>query len=67
MEIPMCYDPVLQAERLAMEQDKRMERTMCCRVCGCTLYPGDKYHQCLKTVVCTSCLEELVESEEVVD
>lgn len=67
MNIPACYDPVFLAEQLAMEQDKLMEKTLCCSVCRCTLYPGNKYHKHLHTVVCPSCLEELAESTEIVD
>lgn len=66
MMIPDCYDPVAQAERLAMEQDKLMEDTMCCSICRCTLYPGNKYHKHQCTVVCPSCLDGLIEGVEYV-
>lgn len=66
-DIPTCYDPVYQAERLAMEQDKLMENTVCCNICRRTLYPGDKIHVAYNSVVCASCMEELTENVEVVD
>lgn len=59
MNIPGCYDPIYQAERLAMEQDKMMENTMLCTACGSTLYPGDTYHAHRRLVVCPDCAEEL--------
>ena len=67
MKIPDCYDPVYQAERLAMEQDKLMENTMQCADCGSTLYPGDKYHEHNHLVICPSCLEELKDNIEIVE
>ena len=67
MNIPSCYDPVYQAERLAMEQDKLMENTVQCTICRRTLYPGDKCHVAYNSVVCASCMEELAENVEVVD
>lgn len=66
-DIPGCYDPVYQAERLAMEQDKLMEQTCQCHLCRRTMYPGDKIHVASFLVVCPSCLEELTENAEVVD
>ena len=66
MEIPNCYDPIYQAERLAMEQDKLMEKTLCCTFCHRTLYPGDKIHVAQFFVVCPSCYEELGENIETV-
>ena len=66
MKIPGCYDPVLQAERLAMEEDKLMERAIRCQVCRSTLYPGCKYHSYRNTIVCASCLEGLQEDYEIV-
>jgi predicted RNA-binding Zn-ribbon protein involved in translation (DUF1610 family) len=65
--IPNCYDPVYQAERFAMEQDKLMENTMQCTACGKTLYPGDKFHKCNNLVICPSCLEEMNDSLETVE
>lgn len=66
-DIPGCYDPIYQAERLALEQDKLMEKTLCCSICRCTLYPGDKYHEHRGVVVCSFCLEELNENADFVD
>ena len=66
-DIPGCYDPVYQAEQLALEQDKLMEKTLCCSICSCTIYPGDKYHEHLGVVVCSFCLEELNENADFVD
>ena len=67
MNIPSCYDPVYQAERLAMEQDKLMENTVQCTICRRTLYPGDKRHVACAAVVCPSCLEELQENTETIE
>lgn len=64
--IPECYDPVYQAERLAMEQDRLMENTVQCTICRRTLYPGDKIHVAQFFVVCPSCYEELGENIETV-
>ena len=66
MQIPDCYDPVYQAEQLALEQDKLMEDTVCCTFCRRTLYPGEKIHVAGFRVVCPSCLEELQENIEIV-
>lgn len=66
MEMPNCYDPVYQAERLAMEQDRLMENTVQCTICRRTLYPGDKIHVAQFFVVCPSCYEELGENIETV-
>lgn len=65
-DIPGCYDPVYQAERLAMEQDKLMENTVCCNICRRTLYPGDTMHVASFLVVCPSCFEELADNLEIV-
>lgn len=65
-DIPNCYDPVYQAERLALEQDNLMENTVCCNVCRRTMYPGDKIHAAQFFVVCPSCFEELGENIETV-
>jgi hypothetical protein len=65
-DIPACYDPVYQAERLAMEQGKLMKYTMQCTICRRTLYPGDKCHVAYPAVVCPSCLEELQENTETI-
>ena len=65
-DIPNCYDPVYQAERLAFEQDNLMENTVCCNVCRQTMYPGDKIHVAKFFVVCPSCFEELGENIETV-
>jgi len=67
MEIPYCYDPVYQAERLAMEQDKLMENTVCCTLCNRTLYPGDKIRVTRRQSVCKHCFEELKENEDIVE
>ena len=66
MNYPDCYDPIYQAERLAMEQDKIMEQTCQCHLCRRTLYPGDKIHVAQFCVVCNSCFEELGENIETV-
>lgn len=65
-DIPACYDPVYQAERLAMEQDNLMEQTCECHLCRRTMYPGDKIHVAQFFVVCPSCYEELGENIETV-
>lgn len=67
MDIPACYDPIAQAERLALEQDKLMENTEQCHICHRTLYPGDTMHVAHNAVVCPSCLEELSENMEDVE
>lgn len=66
-DIPACYDPVYQAERLAMEQDKLMEKTCQCHLCHRTMYPGDKIHVAQFFVVCPYCVEELQENIETVE
>lgn len=67
MSYPNCYDPVYQAERLAMEQDKLMGNTVQCTICRRTLYPGDKCHVAYSAVICPSCLEELQENTETIE
>ena len=66
MEIPDCYDPVYQAEQLAMEQDKLTKDACRCHLCRRTMYPGDKIHVASFFVVCPSCIEELQENAEIV-
>ena len=66
-DIPGCYDPVYQAERLAMEQDKLMEQTCQCHLCRRTMYPGNKIHVAQFFVVCPYCVEELQENIETVE
>lgn len=66
MDIPACYDPIAQAERLALEQDKLMEQTCRCHLCRRTMYPGDKCHVAQFFVVCPSCFEELADNLEIV-
>ena len=65
-DIPDCYDPIYQAEQLAMQQDKIMEETVCCHLCRRTMYPGSKIHVASFFVVCPSCVEELQENIEYV-
>lgn len=67
MNIPSCYDPIYQAEQLALEQDKLMENAVQCSVCRRTLYPGDKCHANRKVIVCPSCLEELQDNIEIIE
>lgn len=67
MNIPSCYDPIYQAEQLALEQDKLMENAVQCSVCRRTLYPGDKCHAHRKVIVCPSCLEELEDNIEIIE
>lgn len=67
MSYPDCYDPIHQAERLAMEQDKLMENTCRCHLCRRTMYPGDQCHVAQFFVVCPSCLEELQENTETIE
>ncbi len=64
--IPDCYDPIYQAEQMALQQDKLMENTCCCHLCRRTMYPGDKIHVASCFVVCPSCLEELQENIEII-
>ena len=66
MDIPACYDPIAQAERLALEQDKLMENTEQCHICHRTLYPGDTMHVASFIIVCPSCFEELADNLEIV-
>ena len=63
MNIPDCYDPVCQAERLAAEQEN--ENTCSCHLCRKTIYPGDTIHIAQFFVVCPSCFEELGENKEI--
>lgn len=67
MNIPSCYDPIYQAEQLALEQDKLMENAVQCSVCRRTLYPGDKCHAHRQVIVCPSCLEELQDNIEIIE
>lgn len=63
MDIPNCYDPVYQAERLAMEENE----TVYCSICESPISPGRVYHEHLGTVVCTRCLEELTKNAQFLD
>ena len=65
-DIPDCYDPIYLAEQLAMQQDKLMEKTVCCHLCRRIMYPGNKIHVASFFVVCPSCVEELQENIEYV-
>lgn len=61
-DIPNCYDPVYQAERMA-----RDDVTLYCSVCESPIFHGSLYHEHLGTVVCPSCLKELTKNVEILD
>lgn len=65
-DIPGCYDPIYQAERLALEQDGSA-KIVHCSLCRCTLYSGDKFHEHRGVTVCSFCMDELIENADFVE
>lgn len=62
MNIPDCYDPIYQAERLAAEIDKRLEAALTCALCGDTIQPGQRYHTTEDKAVCRFCADEIAKN-----
>ena len=60
-DIPACYDPVYQAERLAVEG------TIYCCICESPIFAGGLFHEHLGAVVCPLCLQELTRNVDVLD
>ena len=66
-DIPNCYDPVYQAERLAMEDGNFIGRTLYCSICESPIFAGGLFHEHLGAVVCPLCLQELTRNVDVLD
>lgn len=58
MNIPICYDPIRQAERLAADQDREMETLPKCVICERRI-KDEVYVEHLDRCVCERCLDEL--------
>lgn len=65
--IPDCYEPYFQEEQMQKELDDLADMLPVCTLCRRRLYPGDKFHTARCMIVCASCLEELMENEEIVE
>lgn len=65
--IPDSYDPIYQEEQRQAEWDRIEEHLQRCHICRRLLYPGDKIHVANFFVVCSSCVEELNENEDIVE
>lgn len=63
MDYPVCYDPVIQEERRQKAWDDFVDDLPVCKLCGHSVYPGDRYHETYASVVCSSCMDELRENE----
>lgn len=67
MNIPDCYDPVRQAERLAFEADKQEARRERCGACCRLLEPGEPVWtlllKCGAVRLCHRCKQAVDESE----
>lgn len=66
-EIPVCYDPVFQEDRRQARWDELADTLPVCTLCRRQLYPGAKFHTASFMVVCTGCVEELVENIDIVE
>lgn len=65
--LPDCYDPVYQEERRQQEWDEYADALPVCTLCRRRLYPGDKFRTARYQIVCTRCMDELGENEDVVE
>lgn len=62
MEIPDCYDPVRQEEQRQKNWDDFVEDLPVCTLCGHSVYPGQRYNETRDSIVCSSCMEELIDN-----
>lgn len=62
MEIPDCYDPVRQEEARQASWDSFVEDLPVCSCCGHSVYPGNWYHETRQTIICGSCMEDLIDN-----
>lgn len=65
--IPDCYEPDVQEERRQKELDDLAAILPVCVLCNQRLYPGARVHIARCRVVCSHCLEELMENEDIVE
>ena len=67
MDIPNCYDPVYQEERLQAEADRAVSLRPVCACCCKPVRPGTRYYtlsiQKERYTICEDCKEDLEESE----
>lgn len=54
-----------EAERLALEWDRYLERLPRCRICDDPIPPGSRYRKTRGMAVCESCMWELEQGEEI--
>lgn len=64
MEIPDCYDPAYQAERLAADADRWEQKLRRCDLCHRRIYPGTPYRENAFAVICGECFEDFEMSGE---
>lgn len=68
MQIPDCYDPVIQEEQRQAEWDAKCEAFPHCDECGGSLYPHDTYTEIGGHLYCEKCISNnthLVDNLEV--
>lgn len=65
--IPVCYDPVRQAEDRESTWDRFVDDLPVCKCCGHSVYPGDTYHENANMVLCRSCMIDLNENEVILE
>lgn len=67
MGIPDCYDPVYQAERMAMQQDVAQKHLPVCSCCGHSISYDERFwklsYRKEELTICEDCHQEIEDSE----
>ena len=67
MGIPDCYDPVYQAEHMAMQQDMAQKRLPVCSCCGHNISYDERFwklnYRKKEITICEDCHQEIEDSE----
>lgn len=61
------FDPAAQEDIRQAEWDRKMELLKRCFICKELLYPGVRFHTACGCTLCTSCVEELNNNEDIVE
>lgn len=67
MEIPDCYDPVVQEERRQVRWDRLADKLPVCTLCKTKLFLGDIFHTAGGKPVCSHCVDELHHNVEILE
>ena len=58
MQIPDCYDPILQEERRQDEWDRKCSACPQCSCCGSPVLMADTYLEYGEIVLCEECVDK---------